>query len=243
MTVDSTRLRDGADTVATHIPTGPSRRTPRSARIRRVVLAIVLAEIVIFGVGFAIFGRGLLGSLRAEPPVGTDLGGVSAPDFALTDQAGRAVALSELRGKAVVLTFLYTSCPDTCPIIASRLGVVHDRLGDRARGVAFAAIAVDPERDTVERGRQFLEAQGVGDKLLFLTADRPTLESVWAAYYIGVTRLPVSGPATARNPEAYSVAHNDVLYLIDKQGQKRRLLREDFEIDDMVAAVRMLVDE
>lgn len=243
MTVDSTRLRDSADTVATHMPTGPSRRAPRAARIRRVVLAIVLAEIVIFGVGFAVFGRDLLGSLRAEPPVGTDLGGAPAPDFALTDQTGRAVTLGDLRGKAVVLTFLYTSCPDTCPIIASRLGVVHDRLGSRARDVAFAAIAVDPERDTVERGRQFLEAQGVADKLLFLTADRPTLESVWAAYYIGVTRAPVSGPAADRNPTAYSVAHNDVLYLIDKQGRKRRLLREDFEIDDMVAAVRMLVDE
>lgn len=67
-------------------------------------------------------------------------------------------------------------------------------------------------------GGQFLDAQGVGDKLLFLTADRPTLESVWGAYYIGVTRVPVTGPAAERNRAAYSVAHNDVLYLIDKRG-------------------------
>ena len=233
----------GTDKTVGDSPETETPRPNRATRIRRIVLAIILAEVVIFGVGFMVFGRGVPASLRAAPQVGTDLGGVPAPDFALIDQSGRPVTLADLRGKAIVLTFLYTSCPDTCPIIASRLGVVHDLLGDHSRDVAFAAVAVDPERDTVERGRQFLEAQGVGDKLLFLTADQPTLESVWAAYYIGVTRVPVSGPAADRNPRAYSVAHNDVLYLIDKQGRKRRLLREDFDIDDMVAAVRMLVDE
>lgn len=214
----------------------------RTLRIRRITLLVILAEVVIFSVGFVVYRR-VIGTLTADREVGTELGFVPAPDFALKDQTGRTVTLSDLRGKAVVLTFLYTSCPDTCPIIASRLGVVHDRLGSGARDVTFAAIAVDPERDTVERGRQFLEAQGVRDKLLFLTADRPTLESVWAAYSIGVTRIPANGPAAARNPEAYTVAHNDVLYVIDKQGRERQLLREDFDIDQMTALVQKLVDE
>ena len=242
MTVESTRLRDGAGPRTTKNPVAQSRGAARVARIRRIARTVILAEIVIFGIGFFVY-RSVIGGLLAEPPVGTDLGLVPAPGFALTDQTGRAVTLSDLGGKVVVLTFLYTSCPDTCPVIASRLGVVHDQLGSRARDVSFAAIAVDPERDTVERGRQFLEAQGVGDKLLFLTADRPTLEPVWASYYIGVTRIPAGGPARERNPAAYGVAHNDVLYLIDKQGRKRRLLREDFDIDQMTALLRKLVDE
>ena len=242
MTVDSTQLPHVADPPA-EAGDGPPRGSNRTARIRRIALIVILAELVVFGIGFLVFGRGLVAGWLAEPAVGLDLGVDPAPDFALKDQTGRTIALGDLRGKVVVLTFLYTSCPDTCPVIASRLGVVHDRLGSRARDVAFAAVAVDPERDTVERGRRFLEAQGVGDKLLFLTADRPILEPVWASYYIGVTRIPSSGPAGERNPAAYSVAHNDVLYVIDKQGRKRRLLREDFDIGQMTALVRSLVDE
>ena len=242
MTANSTRSHDGS-ILPSQAGKGRSPRPTRAARIRRIALLVILAELVVFGIGFAVFGQGLVAGLLSEPKVGLDLGVDPAPHFALKDQAGRTVSLRDLRGKVVVLTFLYTSCPDTCPVIASRLGVVHDELGSRARDVAFVAIAVDPERDTVERGWQFLQAQGVGDKLLFLTADRPTLEQVWASYYIGVTRVPASGPAAERNPAAYSVAHNDVLYVIDKQGRKRRLLREDFDIDQMTALVRHLVGE
>lgn len=90
-----------------------------------------------------------LSNLRLSPVsgamsgVGTDLDGTPAPDFHLVDQTGQPVALSDLRGRVVVLTFLYTRCPDTCPLIVSKLGQVHDQLGEQAQGVAFVAVTVE----------------------------------------------------------------------------------------------------
>ncbi|HEX7593562.1 MAG TPA: SCO family protein, partial [Anaerolineae bacterium] len=63
-----------------------------------------------------------------SPLKGTDLGKIPAPDPKLTDQTGSAVSLADFRGKVVVLTFLYTHCPDECPLIASKLRVTSDAL-------------------------------------------------------------------------------------------------------------------
>ena len=71
---------------------------------------------------------------------GLDLGKTPAPDFRLTDQNGRMVALSDLRGKIVVLTFVYTQCADVCPVIAAKLSQVYDQVGDENR--LFFAILI-----------------------------------------------------------------------------------------------------
>lgn len=75
---------------------------------------------------------------------GTDLGKDPAPNFQLEDQEGRQVALSDLRGKVVVLTFLYTHCPDVCPLIAEHLKTASSQLGAAMNQVAFVAVSVDP---------------------------------------------------------------------------------------------------
>ena len=61
---------------------------------------------------------------------GTDLGGTPAPDFRLTDQFGKPISLSQFKGKPVILTFLYTHCPDQCPLTAEKLHAVMQNLGD-----------------------------------------------------------------------------------------------------------------
>ncbi len=197
-------------------------------------LLVVLTALVAAGLPLP-----FTGSPRA---VGTELGATPAPDFRLTNQFGEEVALSDLRGKVVVLTFLYTSCPDTCPLTASKLGQVHDQLGERAREVAFVVVTVDPERDRVARVRQFLEAQRLSNKLLFLTGERPALEVVWAAYHIGVTRLPVASRSVGGDG-FYEVGHTDVLYLIDRHGRMRRLMRSDFGVADLRRNLEMLLRE
>ncbi|HEY8478179.1 MAG TPA: SCO family protein [Chloroflexota bacterium] len=175
--------------------------------------------------------------------VGTDLGAKPAPDFHLVDQFGESLALSDLRGKPVVLTFLYTSCPDTCPIVTAKFAQVHRLLGERAQDVALVAVTVDPERDTVARLRQFLEAQGLADVMRFLTGDRASLEATWAAYYIGVQRMEAGGHAADHAAGGYTVAHNDALYVIDKHGRQRVLMREDFAVEDMVRNLETLLRE
>jgi protein SCO1/2 len=171
---------------------------------------------------------GRLPFARPTPAAGLDLGGAPAPNFRLTDQSGTPVALADLRGKVVVLTFLYTTCPDICPVIAWKMGQVHDGLGARADDVAFVAVTVDPERDSPPRLQQYLAAQRLQDKLTFLTSDRPTLERVWAAYYVGVTqgKTVAGGDGTIAG---YEVLHSDSLFLIDRQGRERRLLHADID--------------
>src|SRR5215216_7181459 len=74
-----------------------------------------------------------------------------APAFALTSQDGTRVSLADLRGKVVAVTFIYTSCIDTCPVLSALMAHVQDKLGqDFGERVAFVSITVDPERDTPE---------------------------------------------------------------------------------------------
>src|SRR5206468_980554 len=86
---------------------------------------------------------------------GTDLGGTPAPDFRLTDQFGKQVSLSQFRGKPMVLTFLFTHCPNVCPLTADKLHTTMLDLGSDAQRVAVLAVTTDPKRDTLASALAF----------------------------------------------------------------------------------------
>lgn len=72
-----------------------------------------------------------------------------APDFALTSQDGAAVSLADFRGRAVAVTFIFTTCADTCPLLTAKMAGVQDALGGAfGTTVAFVSITVDPAHDT-----------------------------------------------------------------------------------------------
>src|SRR6266849_5243150 len=72
-----------------------------------------------------------------------------APPFTLTSQDGMPVSLADFHGKVIAVTFIYTLCTDTCPVLTPMMSFVQDRLGpDFGRKIAFVSITVDPERDT-----------------------------------------------------------------------------------------------
>lgn len=111
-------------------------------------------------------------------------GATSAPgqppaDFSLRDQDGRTVRAPAFRGRPVVLTFLYTTCQDTCPTTAQQIRGALDQLG---AGVPALAVAVDPPRDTPLRARQFLAKQSLTGRMRFLLGPRAELERVWRSY-------------------------------------------------------------
>ena len=79
-----------------------------------------------------------------------------APDFSLVDQNGDEVNLTQYEGKIVVVSFLYTSCPDICPALTYQLRKLSEELGeDYGESVEFISITVDPVRDTPERLASF----------------------------------------------------------------------------------------
>jgi protein SCO1 len=83
----------------------------------------------------------------------------AAPDFVLTSQDGAEVTLRDFRGKVVAVSFIYTSCPDVCPMLSDKLARVQDALGpDFGSRIAFVSITTDPEHDTPEVLKEYAEA-------------------------------------------------------------------------------------
>ncbi len=118
-----------------------------------------------------------------------------APDFALTDQNGTAFRLSQAKGKAVVLTFIYTHCTDTCPFLSLKIGQAIRILGPDASRAAFVAVTTDPARDTADVLAAYSRAVGLSTTWHFLTGSPADLQKVWSQYGIAVSTTPAGGPA------------------------------------------------
>jgi protein SCO1/2 len=114
-----------------------------------------------------------------------------APAFALRDQAGRIVRLREERGRVVLITFLYTHCPDVCPLTASNLNAALRVLGTQRSHVRVLAVSVDPRGDTRAAVQRFVRAHRLLPEFRYLTGSAATLRKVWAAY--GVKSLAQAG--------------------------------------------------
>jgi protein SCO1/2 len=172
----------------------------------RVLLAlttlVLCAAAGVFGVWLAQRGddapaaTGWEGSLR---PPGTRL-----PDFSLTTQDGETVTASALHGEPVVVTFIYSTCEDTCP---GQVQSIRGALDDLGRDVRVVGVSVDPANDTPDRARAFLLEQSMTGRMEFLLGTREQLEPVWEAFGIAPQR-------DGRDHSAYTV-------LVDGAGRQR----------------------
>jgi protein SCO1/2 len=103
------------------------------------------------------------------------------PNVPVIDQDGRKLMFYDdvIKGRIVVVSFIYTVCKDMCPLITARLALLQDKLGDAAgRDFFFVSVSIDPERDTPERLKQFAEAFRVGPGWLFLTGSRADIDQI-----------------------------------------------------------------
>jgi protein SCO1 len=175
------------------------------ARVRLALM--VVATLVILGAaGVLVFARpeaatpvgagGFAGSLRPDIP---------PRDFTLRDQDGRPVSLRRFRGRVVVLTFMYSTCRDTCPVTATTIRGAMDSLG---HDVPALAVSVDPAHDTPDTAEAFLVRQGVsGGRMRFLLGPRARLAPIWRAYGI--------------RPQGAGFEHSAYVLLIDRRGRQR----------------------
>jgi protein SCO1/2 len=114
-----------------------------------------------------------------------------APDFALTLQDGTQIGLADLRSKVVVVTFIYTTCADTCPLLTAKLVGIQRQLGADGARVRFVAITVDPKKDTPAALRRYAEGHGAkAPGWIFLTGTEGEIGEVARRYGIYVKKRP-----------------------------------------------------
>jgi protein SCO1/2 len=127
-----------------------------------------------------------------------------APGFELRDEQGEPVSMRSLRGRPVVVTFLYSHCQDTCPITAQ---TIRGALDDLGHDVPALAISVDPPNDTPASARKFLAEQRASGRIRFVLGSRAELHPIWKGY--GVT------------PQRITQEHLAHITLVDARGFQR----------------------
>ena len=164
---------------------------------------------------------------------GTDLDSTMAPDFLLKDQFGKPISLSQFRGRPTVITFLYTHCPDVCPVVADKLHTVVQSLGKDASHVAILAVSMDPKGDTVSAVLNFSRAHKLVNAWHFLVGTLNQLAPVWSSYTVDAQAATSAG----------TVTHSTFIYVIDKQGRERVLLDSDFTPAELTNDLKILLSE
>jgi protein SCO1 len=175
----------------------------------RVLIALVI--VAVCALGAVVLAARSGGDSEADPATGGSRfegavmpRGVRAPDFTLRNQDGDEVSMRELRGRPVIVTFLYTHCDDTCPAQAQ---TVRGALDDLGRDVPAIAISVDPANDTENSARAFLSEQRALGRIDFVLGSRTQLRPLWKAFYV--------------RPQKTTEEHQARFTLVDKRGFQR----------------------
>jgi protein SCO1 len=164
----------------------------------------------------------------------TDLTGATfARQLSLLDHNGQQRSLSDFHGKAVILFFGYTSCPDICPTMLARLADVMKALGDDAVRVQVLFVTIDPERDSAERLKTFVPWFHPG--FLGLRGDVAQTRAVAEEFRVFAARKAVDGEL------GYVMDHSSGAYVYDPAGRLRLYVRDTSGVEEITADIRLLL--
>lgn len=180
---------------------------------------------------------------RAEPARAAGLRGSrlpeeltrgQAPRIRLSDARGGTLDSRELAGRPYAVTFLYTRCPDVCPLIGQEIRVALETLGPSAE-VTVAAVSVDPRGDTPEAVRAWLERQRLPENFRYLIGSEEELRPVWDAYF--------AAPQTPDRPETST--HTASIWLVGADGRLRTKYSAGAPVppDDLAHDLRAMLGE
>ncbi len=157
-------------------------------------------------------------------------------DFTLTDQNGNAFHLKDHRGQIVILFFGYISCPDVCPTALSKLARVYSLLGNSARqNILTVLVSVDPERDTPQKIKEYLEYFKIN--AVGLTGTKEEVDAVVNAYKVFYEKV------DTKSEMGYFINHSDYLYLIDSEGIVRYLFQPDDKAEKMAKVIKKVLSK
>jgi cytochrome oxidase Cu insertion factor (SCO1/SenC/PrrC family) len=199
--------------------------------MRTVSRWMVVSLVVIVGASIMLHNA-LAGPSNAAPHLtaGTQLDGRQAPDFALRDQTGTTIRLSQLHGRVVMLSFLDAACTSACTVDAECLEqTAHDLTGNSAP-VTWLAVSTNPS-NTAASAQAYIESHHITVPLHILLGSPAELRSVWQAYAISVA------PAQGSNSAASATA---VSYVLDPSGREQELLHQDYDPHAAAQDIRAL---
>ena len=149
---------------------------------------------------------------REPSEVGRRVVKTTVPDFKLSDQDGNTFRFTTARGKLVLVTFIFTTCPDVCPLLTAKFAAIQRTLVEKkAKDFLLLSITTDPERDTGATLKDYAGRFKADLKnWSFLTGSRQDLAKVWKAFGVNVTKT-----------ESGDVQHTSFTTLIDRQGIRR----------------------
>lgn len=194
--------------------------------------ALIAALIPLSGCG----GSAHANKPSASHPKSQWAGAVANPPFAakpiaLRNFDGSRVNLTNYKGKAVLLLFIYDHCPDTCPLMVSQLHAAQAELGAQAKKMQIVAVSVDPRGDTPKTVRAFLRKRQMLGRMDYLIGTRAQLQPVWKEWGILANADP-------KNPDA--VEHSALIYGITGSGKVQTLYPSNFKPADVVHDVPRL---
>ena len=201
----------------------------RSRGLQPGVLLLLLALVAIAG-GVAVLAIG-----GNSPPqvAGASSGGqgrfraqavfsppTPAPALQLHSYLGQPVNIASYRGRAVLVTFLYTNCPDVCPLITASLHATLELMGPaKSSQVQIIAVSVDPRGDTPRAVAAFLARHKMTGRMQYLIGSARELAPVWKAWGVGSER-------DAQQPQF--VNHSGLVYGISASGKRTTVYAANF---------------
>lgn len=164
----------------------------------------------------------------------TDITGLNyAKGFSLPDYNGKLRTLADFRGKAVVVFFGYTQCPDVCPTTMAEMGQAMKSLGPDADKVQVLFITLDPERDTPAVLRQYVPA--FDSRFLGLRGSPEQTQAVAKEFKVFYQKVPGTAPGS------YTMDHTAGTYVFDPQGRVRLFIRYGQPIEPVVHDLKILL--
>jgi protein SCO1/2 len=154
-----------------------------------------------------------------------------APPLHLRDSLGQDVDIRDVHGKAVLVTFVYTHCPDVCPLIVGNFHTALAKLGAKAKDVQILAVSTDPRGDTPASVKRFLRQHQMTGKMKYLIGSSAQLQPIWRAWGIKVAR-------SKQTPEL--VEHAAPIYGIGASGKVLTLYPANYKPAWLVHDVPLL---
>jgi protein SCO1/2 len=156
-----------------------------------------IAAVLVFAAGEKAVTSGAFQGASRPPTIAPE-------DFRLRDENGRPVRLQAMRGKPVVVTFLYTTCEDSCPLTVDQIRLALDEIG---HDVPVVAVSVDPRNDTARAAKRFSLQRQMTGRMRWVLGSEPQLRRLWNAYGV--------------QPQSDREEHSAQTVLLDGRGRQR----------------------